>query len=142
MVELVDLALLGRQLRWTLVGSSPRPLHLQLYEFVAAWREPADTVAERTVAVGDRADRLGSLGARAPPGPASRLDSGASRYPPPRTGAATAVRPGAETTLQLETGFGRRHHGKGSIMQSWNLKAPPVSDKRGRRELCFARCPV
>jgi starvation-inducible DNA-binding protein len=36
----------------TLVGRRFRELHLQLDEFVAAWRETSDTVAERMVAPG------------------------------------------------------------------------------------------
>jgi starvation-inducible DNA-binding protein len=52
LVELVDLALLGKQLHWSVVGPAFRPLHLQLDELVAAWRELADTVAERAVALG------------------------------------------------------------------------------------------
>jgi starvation-inducible DNA-binding protein len=52
LVELVDLALLGKQLHWSVVGPGFRPLHLQLDELVAAWRELADTVAERAVALG------------------------------------------------------------------------------------------
>jgi starvation-inducible DNA-binding protein len=52
LVELVDLALLGKQLHWSVVGPGFRPLHLQLDELVSAWRESADTVAERAVALG------------------------------------------------------------------------------------------
>lgn len=50
--ELVNLALIGKQLHWAVVGPLFRPLHLQLDEFVDSWRELADTVAERAVAVG------------------------------------------------------------------------------------------
>src|SRR5256885_10522702 len=50
--ELVDLALLGKQLHWAVVGPLFRPLHLQLDEFVDSWHELADTVAERAVALG------------------------------------------------------------------------------------------
>lgn len=52
LVELVDLALLGKQLHWSVVGPGFRPLHLHLDELVAAWRELGDTVAERAVALG------------------------------------------------------------------------------------------
>jgi starvation-inducible DNA-binding protein len=52
LVELVDLALLGKQLHWSVVGPGFRPLHLQLDELVGAWRELGDTVAERAVALG------------------------------------------------------------------------------------------
>ena len=52
LVELVDLSLLGKQLHWTVVGPLFRPLHQQLDELVDSWRELADTVAERAVALG------------------------------------------------------------------------------------------
>ena len=44
---MVDLSLQGKQLHWTVVGPLFRPLHLQIDELVEAWRELADTVAER-----------------------------------------------------------------------------------------------
>jgi starvation-inducible DNA-binding protein len=50
--ELVDLSLIGKQLHWTVVGQLFRPLHLYLDELVDSWRELADTVAERAVALG------------------------------------------------------------------------------------------
>ena len=49
---LVDLALIGTQLHWAVVGPLFRPLHQQLDELVDSLRELADTVAERAVAVG------------------------------------------------------------------------------------------
>ena len=52
LVELIDLSLLGKQLHWTVVGPHFRSLHLQLDELVDSWRELADTVAERAVALG------------------------------------------------------------------------------------------
>jgi starvation-inducible DNA-binding protein len=52
LVELVDLSLLGKQLHWTVVGPLFRPLHEHLDELVESWRELADTVAERAVAIG------------------------------------------------------------------------------------------
>jgi starvation-inducible DNA-binding protein len=52
LVELVDLSLVGKQLHWTVVGPLFRSLHLQLDELVGSWRELADAVAERAVAVG------------------------------------------------------------------------------------------
>lgn len=52
LVELVDLALLGKQLHWTVVGPLFRPLHQQLDELIDAWRDLADSVAERAVAIG------------------------------------------------------------------------------------------
>jgi starvation-inducible DNA-binding protein len=50
--ELVDLSLIGKQLHWAVVGPLFRPLHLQLDELFDSWRELADTVAERAVALG------------------------------------------------------------------------------------------
>jgi starvation-inducible DNA-binding protein len=50
--ELIDLTLIGKQLHWTVVGPGSRPLHLFLDELVDSWRELADTVAERAVALG------------------------------------------------------------------------------------------
>ena len=52
LVELIDLSLLGKQLHWSVVGVHFRELHLQLDELVDSWRELADTVAERAVALG------------------------------------------------------------------------------------------
>jgi starvation-inducible DNA-binding protein len=52
LVELVDLALIGKQLHWSVIGPQSRPLHLQLDELVDSWRELADTVAERAAALG------------------------------------------------------------------------------------------
>jgi starvation-inducible DNA-binding protein len=52
MQELVDLSLIGKQLHWAVVGPTFRPLHLQLDELVDSWRDLADTVAERALALG------------------------------------------------------------------------------------------
>jgi starvation-inducible DNA-binding protein len=52
LLELVDLSLLGKQLHWNVVGPLFRPLHLYLDELIDSWRDLADTVAERAVAVG------------------------------------------------------------------------------------------
>ena len=52
LVELVDLSLLGKQPHWNVVGPLFSPLHLQLDELIDSWRELADTVAERAVAIG------------------------------------------------------------------------------------------
>jgi starvation-inducible DNA-binding protein len=52
LVELVDLSLIGKQLHWAVNGPLFRSLHLQLDELVDTWRELADTVAERAVALG------------------------------------------------------------------------------------------
>jgi starvation-inducible DNA-binding protein len=50
--ELIDLALIGKQLHWAIVGPLFRPLHLHLDELVESWHELSDTVAERAVALG------------------------------------------------------------------------------------------
>jgi starvation-inducible DNA-binding protein len=52
LVELVDLALFGKQLHWSVVGTLFKPLHEQLDELVDSWRELSDVVAERAVALG------------------------------------------------------------------------------------------
>jgi starvation-inducible DNA-binding protein len=52
MHELVDLSLIGKQLHWAVVGHAFRPVHEQLDELVASWRDLADVVAERAVALG------------------------------------------------------------------------------------------
>lgn len=52
LVELVDLALLGKQLHWCVVGPAFRSVHLYLDEAIDTWQEAADTVAERAVALG------------------------------------------------------------------------------------------
>ena len=56
LVDLVDLSLVGKQLHWSVVGPGFRPLHLQLDELVDSWRDLADTVAERAVAIGSFPD--------------------------------------------------------------------------------------
>jgi starvation-inducible DNA-binding protein len=56
LVELIDLGLVGKQLHWTVVGELFRPLHEQLDDLVDSWRDLADTVAERIVAVGGSPD--------------------------------------------------------------------------------------
>jgi starvation-inducible DNA-binding protein len=52
LVELTDLALVGKQLHWSVVGPLFRPLHLYLDELIESWRDLADVVAERAVAIG------------------------------------------------------------------------------------------
>lgn len=52
LVELIDLALTGKQLHWTVTGPHFRALHHQLDELVDAYREWADEVAERMTALG------------------------------------------------------------------------------------------
>jgi starvation-inducible DNA-binding protein len=52
LVELIDLSLWGKQLHWTVAGPLFRGLHERLDELVDSWRDMADTVAERAVAIG------------------------------------------------------------------------------------------
>jgi starvation-inducible DNA-binding protein len=56
LVELIALALIGKQLHWNITGHGFRDLHLQLDELVDEWRGLSDTVAERAVAIGYAAD--------------------------------------------------------------------------------------
>lgn len=51
-VDLIDLALIGKQLHWNVVGGQFRSLHLELDEFIDSWRLLSDTVAERMSAIG------------------------------------------------------------------------------------------
>lgn len=52
LLDLVSLALVGKQLHWSVVGPAFRPVHLYLDELVDSWHDLADTVAERAVAIG------------------------------------------------------------------------------------------
>ena len=52
LVDLLDLALVGKQAHWNLVGPRFRSVHLQLDELVLTARTYSDTVAERAVAIG------------------------------------------------------------------------------------------
>jgi starvation-inducible DNA-binding protein len=74
LVELVDLSLLGKQLRWNVVGPLFRPLHLQLDELIDSWRALADIVAERAVATGVAPDGQSATVSAA--SPLSRVDRG------------------------------------------------------------------
>jgi starvation-inducible DNA-binding protein len=56
LILLTDLSLLGKQAHWNVQGPNFRPLHLQLDEMIESWREAADVVAERAVALGQAAD--------------------------------------------------------------------------------------
>jgi starvation-inducible DNA-binding protein len=65
LLDLVDLALTGKQLHWSVVGTNFRALHLQLDELVDSWHDLADTVAERAVAIGTFPDgQAGAVAAR------------------------------------------------------------------------------
>jgi starvation-inducible DNA-binding protein len=52
LVDLLGLSLIGKQAHWNVVGPRFRSVHLQLDEVVAAARKYADTVAERSAALG------------------------------------------------------------------------------------------
>jgi starvation-inducible DNA-binding protein len=52
LVDLIDLSLIGKQLHWNVVGGHFRSLHLMLDELIDSWRLLADTVAERSTAIG------------------------------------------------------------------------------------------
>ena len=65
LVDLIDLALTGKQLHWCVVGTNFRALHLYLDELVDSWHDLADTVAERAVAIGTFPDgQAGMVAAR------------------------------------------------------------------------------
>ncbi len=70
LVELIDLALVGKQLHWSIVGPRFNPLHQRLDELVDSWHDLADTVAERAVAIGHapdgQADAIVAAGDRSP----------------------------------------------------------------------------
>ena len=52
LVDLVDLALVAKQIHWNVVGPRFRSVHLQLDEVVTVARTHSDTVAERSAALG------------------------------------------------------------------------------------------
>lgn len=58
LVTLSDLALLGKQAHWNVVGPHFHSLHQFLDELVDAWRKAADAVAERAVALGCAPDGM------------------------------------------------------------------------------------
>ena len=57
LVELIDLALIGKQAHWNVEGPHFRSLHLELDELVDTWRSLGDQVAEREVTLGAVPDR-------------------------------------------------------------------------------------
>ena len=75
LVELIELALFGKQLHWSVVGTLFKPLHEQLDELVDSWRELSDVVAERAVALGYYPD--GQSAAVAAGSGLARLERGA-----------------------------------------------------------------
>lgn len=52
LVDLVDLALVAKQIHWNVVGPRFRSVHLQLDEVVSLARTHSDVVAERAAALG------------------------------------------------------------------------------------------
>ena len=52
LVELIDLALTGKQLHWAVVGKRFKPVHEHLDELIEEHREYSDTVAEYMSTVG------------------------------------------------------------------------------------------
>jgi starvation-inducible DNA-binding protein len=56
LVELIDLALIGKQVHWNVEGPHFRSLHLELDELVDAWRALGDDVAERAGTLGAAPD--------------------------------------------------------------------------------------
>jgi starvation-inducible DNA-binding protein len=82
LVELIALSLVGKQLHWNITGPEFRSLHLQLDELVDEWRELADVVAERAVALGFAPD------GRAP----AAVESGLEPVAPGPTGVPSALR--------------------------------------------------
>lgn len=56
LVDLVDLALVAKQVHWNVVGPRFRSVHLQLDEVVDTARLHSDTVAERASALGVNPD--------------------------------------------------------------------------------------
>ncbi|MEV5694760.1 Dps family protein [Micromonospora globbae] len=52
LIDLIDLGLVAKQAHWSVTGPRFRALHLQLDEVVEAARRHADTIAERTAAIG------------------------------------------------------------------------------------------
>jgi starvation-inducible DNA-binding protein len=52
LVDLIDLALLGKHLHWNLTGPDFQALHEHLDGLVSEWQERADTTAERGRALG------------------------------------------------------------------------------------------
>jgi starvation-inducible DNA-binding protein len=52
LAELIDIALIGKQAHWNVVGPNFRSIHLQLDEIVDAARLSSDRVAERIATLG------------------------------------------------------------------------------------------
>jgi starvation-inducible DNA-binding protein len=71
LIDLLDLALTGKQLHWTVVGPQFRALHEQLDEVVAQYRTWSDQVAERMTSIGVTPDgRVQRIAGDSPADPA------------------------------------------------------------------------
>jgi starvation-inducible DNA-binding protein len=67
LVELLDLALQGKQAHWNVVGPLFRPVHLELDDIVDSAHSAVDTVAERLSALGEVPDgRAATVAASTP----------------------------------------------------------------------------
>jgi starvation-inducible DNA-binding protein len=67
LVELLDLALQGKQAHWNVVGPLFRPVHLELDDIVESAHAAVDTVAERLSALGEVPDgRAATVAADSP----------------------------------------------------------------------------
>ncbi|MCI0581678.1 MAG: DNA starvation/stationary phase protection protein [Chloroflexi bacterium] len=67
LVELVELALQGKQAHWNVTGPNFRSVHLELDEIVDAARLASDRVAERIVTIGRSPDGRAATVASTPP---------------------------------------------------------------------------
>ncbi len=67
LVELLDLALQGKQAHWNVVGPLFRPVHLELDEIVESAHASVDTVAERLSALREVPDGRAATVAAATP---------------------------------------------------------------------------
>jgi starvation-inducible DNA-binding protein len=56
LVDLIDLALIGKHAHWNVVGPHFRSVHGELDVLVESWRELGDAVAERATAMGAAPD--------------------------------------------------------------------------------------
>jgi starvation-inducible DNA-binding protein len=56
LVDLIDLALIGKHAHWNVEGPHFRSVHRELDELVDTWRELSDDVAERAVVLGAAPD--------------------------------------------------------------------------------------
>jgi starvation-inducible DNA-binding protein len=67
LVELLDLALQGKQAHWNVVGPLFRPVHFELDDIVESAHAAVDTVAERLSALGEVPDgRAATVAASTP----------------------------------------------------------------------------